>query len=55
MRLFKPALVAGALVLPLWAGLTRPGKAALGGIPPLPPSTGAAGGAVSEAFPFPVK
>ncbi len=55
MRLFKPALVAGALALPLLAGLTRPGKAALGGIPPLPPSSGAGGGSVSEAFPFPVK
>ncbi len=55
MRLFKPALVAGALALPLLAGLTRPGKAALGGIPPLPASTGSGGSAVSEAFPFPVK
>jgi zinc protease len=51
--LLTPALLAGALTLPLLAALTRPGKAALGGIPPLPPAGAAAGS--SLAFPFPVK
>jgi zinc protease len=55
MRLFTPALVAGALALPLVAGLNRPGNAALGGIPPLPPPARVGGGTVSEAFPFPVR
>ncbi|HXU60097.1 MAG TPA: insulinase family protein, partial [Polyangia bacterium] len=55
MRLFTPALVAGAMALPLWAGLTRPGHAALGGIPPLQTPAQAGGSTVSEAFPFPVK
>ncbi len=50
--LLTPALVAGALALPLLAALSRPGKAALGGIPPLPPPGAAA--ASSLAFPFPV-
>jgi zinc protease len=51
--LLTPALVAGALALPLLAALSRPGKAALGAFPPGPPAATAAGG--SLAFPFPVK
>ncbi|HVV16859.1 MAG TPA: pitrilysin family protein [Polyangia bacterium] len=60
--LLTPALVAGALALPLLAAFTRPGRAALGGAPPLPATSAAAGagspgnngGAASLAFPFPV-
>jgi len=51
--LLTPALVAGALALPLLAAISRPGKAALGGAPPLPPAGASAGS--SLAFPFPVK
>ncbi|HSS38302.1 MAG TPA: pitrilysin family protein, partial [Polyangia bacterium] len=59
--LLTPALVAGALALPLLAAFTRPGRAALGGAPPMPPASTAAGagtpgngGGASLAFPFPV-
>jgi zinc protease len=51
--LLTPALVAGALALPLLAALNRPGKAALGGIPPMPAAS--VPPAASLAFPFPVK
>jgi zinc protease len=57
--LLTPALITGALALPLLAVLSRPGKAALSGIPPLPPPGAASGGAgeagKSLAFPFPVQ